>query len=341
MELYLNDSNINIDEFVNKYLKDVSVELKNNPKFKENLSELIKFITNKKNPSDSIPPFQLVVSEDGRAFEIRSGIRSDPDCLNERLQNNKRYNQVRFSLDERNNMEVLFSIGVFYKYDDFARNIRDDITASDQMKKLYDVSRSNNTPTVISVFHRHKVVLSNGIEICCTRYSDAYPLNCDFYDEKELRAETVIHSPRKWNYNVMPGRPSFEFNPSIINVYRFVNQLGVVHVDSLSGKDGTIQACECFATTEHPEKLGFLAEPIIICKNGQDYIPTDVQKMYPEMNVGDLEREMNLSFYRGIKTSETMRNNPDMAKELEKITGEGLMRKYNIDEEDLLSGKSR
>lgn len=342
MELYLNDGNINVDDFVNKYLKEVSVELKNNPQFKENLRIIIGYLTNKKSSNDIIPPFQLVVSEDRRAFEIRSGIRSDPDCFNDKLKNNKRYNQVRFSLDDRNCMEVLYSIGVFYKYEDYAKNISEDITADDTRKSMFDISQSRYTPTVINVLHSNKVFLSNGIEIGSASYSDEYPLNCNFTDENELRKETMIHSPRKWYFNLMPARPPFEYNPSAVNVFRYSNQLGIVNVQTSVGKNRAVQnVCKCFATTDHPEKLGFLHEPIIIFKDGKEFIPSEVQQMYPGMDENALEREMNLSFYRGIEESETMRYNPAMAKKVETIVRESLINNYEVDEEELTSGKNK
>ena len=336
MRLYLYDSNIDIKEFIEKKLGGVSKELTSNPQFESQLYRAICFLTRQGMGSKIIPPMELVVLDNGRGFEIRSGIRKSPECGNEYLQNNKNYDQVRFTLDDNNCMQVLRSNGVFYQFDDYMR-----INMAPEYKNKFRVSNSQITPTIISTYHDHRTFTSDGIEVEHSVYTDQYPLSCSFENERELPVQTMIHSPRKWGFNVLPEPAPYEFIPMVTNAHRYTKELGSVHVQSRISNDKPIDYAVYASTTEYPDILGYTSNPYKKIENGKEVITEDYQKYFPNMEIWEVQREVNKSFYYGIKTSKSMDMKPEVCEKMQELTKESLVNKYGVNEDELSNERSR
>lgn len=337
IKLFLQDSNIDIkNDFINKYLQGVSDELKNNPQLDSQLYSAICLLTRRGLSREVIPPMELVIFPDGRGFEIRSGIRPSPDCGNENLKNNKNYDKIRFSVDDKGTMEVLKSNGTFYKFDDYMK-----IDMSSEYREKLSVCNSHDTPTIISTYHDHRSFLPNGIEVEHSMYSDLYPLGSNFESEQELKNQTMIHAPRKWNFNLMPDSAPYEFMPYSVNAHRFINGLGLVTAQSRRGKNGNVNASVHAANTEYPDLLSYAQVPVKVYSNGQEMISPDYQKYFPGMKLWEIEKEVNLSFLRGIDTSKTRDIKPEVYSSLKQTMQEQMEKRYQIDPSELSEERSK
>ncbi len=321
--IYLDNAYIDIQkDFIDKYLTSIDENFKKNPQFISELFTALHFLTRKKD-NEVLPPFELNVYDDGRGFEIRSGIRKCPDNINPELQNNKNFDMVKFTLDDKNNIELTQSNGVFYKFEDYAK-----IEKAPELKSKYEMLNSRDTPTVISTYHTHTTILSNGIEVEKSSYSDQYPLGLPFESDSELKNQTMIHSPRQWYFNSIPERANWEFNPFSTNSYRFTETLGLVVSQFKSGKSGMVEGAEYPANTEYPDKLGCFPTPVKKYANGKEEITPEYQESFPGKSVWDVEKEVNISFRKGIDTSKTKDINPIVYENLKNVTDAALERRY-------------
>ena len=336
IQLFIQDANININDFIDNYLQNISDDLKNNPKFKEQLYSAINYLTRKNELSERIPPLELSVGEDGRSFEIRSGVRQSPETRNEYLRDNKNYDQVKISLDNNNNMEVTRSNGVFYKFDDYMK-----VDMEQDIKNKLSMLNSSRTPTILSAYHTHRTFLPSGIEVEESTYFDQYPLSCSFSDERELKVETMAHAPSQWYYNLVPGKAKFEFMPSVTNAYRSANDLGIVNVQSQNGRNNNVNFGFYPANTEYPEELSYSPTLIGKYESGKIVIDDNYQKYFPGMNQREIQKEINKSFLKGIDTSRTQETKPEICDALREMVRNGLVTMYGVNEEELETGKTR
>lgn len=321
--IYLDSAYIDIQkDFIDKYLTDISDDFKKNPQFISQLFTSLHFLTRKQG-KEILPHFELSIHDGGRGFEIRSGIRKCPDCGNPELQNNKNFDMVKFTLDDNNNLEVVQSNGVFYKFEDYIK-----MQQKPEIMDKFKILNSRDTPTVISTYHVHTTVLPNGIEVEKSTYSDQYPLGSPFESDNELRAQTMIHSPRQWYFNSLPKNANWEFEPFCTNSYRFTETLGLVISQCRSGKSGPVTGAEYPSSTEYPDKLSCFPTPVKNYVNGKEEISPDYQEIYPGKSVWDVEKEVNISFRKGLDTSKTKDINPEVYENLKKVSDAALDRRY-------------
>ena len=335
MQLFINDENFDVEDIIVKNLGGVSRDLINNPQFKSQLYDAIRYLIRKRKSSDLVPPLELVVRGDGKGFEMRSGVRQSPECGNEFLQNNRSYNQVSFTIDEYNDMEVLKSNGVFYHFDDYMK-----IDMDPAYKNKFKISNSRQTPVIISTFHEHRTFMQSGVEVERSYFSDRYPLSCGFEDDSSLKRETMVHSPIKWNYDIMPDNAAYEFVPSVTKIYRFTNSLGIVHVQSREN-NGPLHAAAYAASTEYPDILGYTPVAYKKYENGNEIISDEYKGYYPGMAIWEIEREIGKAFYRGIGTSKSQETKPEICDKMREMTIEGLTSMYTIDLDELTSSRSK
>lgn len=325
-----------IEEFIKQYLDKLDDNLKNNPAFKEAVTKSLDYLTRKWDSSVNIPPLELTVYDDGKGFEIGGGVRRDPDNGNPQLQNNKHHSRVKVSINENNVMEVTEYGGTFYRFDDY-------VNINENNQEEFRGMNAHSTPVVLKVFHAHKTIMPNGMEIEGSRYSDAYPLSCAFEDERELVAETVIHSPSNWNYNVMPDRPRYEWRPYIFKAHRWINSPGLVTIQTSYGRDGKVDAAEYPAGTEYPDKLTTGPTPYLEYKNGEPVISESYHRDYPDMNRWDLEVMLMKTFYQSIDYSRSnqISDRREICESIKELTKEGLINRFHVEENEIEEGRKR
>ena len=327
LTIFLQDSNIDLNkEFMEKYLVKVSDDIKKNPSFTRQLYAALAFLTRKARMEDRVPPMELSIAEDGRSFEIRSGIRPDPDCLNDDLKSNKCFETVKFTLDGKNNMNVTMMSGTLYRYDDFMK-----VSQGTPKEQEFKIFNSHDTPTVLSVFHRNIVVLDSGIEVSRASYADQYPLGITMDNENELKIQTSIHSPQKWNFNFVPDGARFELNPIKTNDYRFINSLGIFTSLLSTGRNGKVEAKEYLANTEYPEVLSASTPlPFREYQDGVRKMNPRFAEYYPGKDEKEIEKEVEQSFANGLDTSKTKEFNPQVYEILKKYVDGAFEQKYGI-----------
>ncbi len=340
IKIFLQGNNVDVKkDIVDKYLQNVSGELKNNPQFESQLYEVISFLTRRKSYNDPIPPLDLSVSDDGKVFMMGSAVRPSPDCGNEMLQNNKNYSQVKFSVGENGIMEVTKYDGTFYRFDDYMRAIPED------SRKSFSSLNSSLTHTIISVFHDHRTFLASGIEVEHSIYSDQVPLIDDFNDEQALRMETNSCAPREWNFNIIPSNARLQFRPVTTKTFRYIDKLGLVDVITAMGDSrGTkvVRSETHTVNTEYPDIITYESVPLTVRNaRGEDEISEDYQEEYPGMRVWEIEREVNKRFLRGISTSKTRDIRPEVSENLTEAVKNGLVKRYNVPEDELDSSMVR
>ena len=325
--LNFQDANINLqEELIDKYLGRVNEKLVKNPSFLRLLQNGLSFLTTKVNLSDRIPLMELSISEDGRTFEIASGIRPDPDCRNELLQNNKNYRVVRFTLDEKDNMDVLTFDSTLYNFDDYMKT-QENLGPNNP----YNIYNSKDTPTILSVFHKNIMVSEKGVEVSRSTYQDQYPLSIQLNDEKGLKIQTSMHSPKIWRFNTVPDPAYFEFNPIRANAYRFNDSLGLITYVISSGKNSPIRAIDYVASSEYPEILS--ANPAILRNYDEKGYPS-VDPNFKDSNPGktdeEIIREVEQKFAEGVEYSRTKELNPEAYEAVKELVNAGLEKKYGI-----------
>ena len=328
--LRIQESPANIDEFISTYLGNVSSSIRHNPKFKRELEEALKILTEKRFNDKEIPAMELVIDIDGSSFEIISGIRRDPYVANPKLSENRMFNKVRFSASGINGMEITRWKGTFYQFDDFV-NID-----SEYKKKIYGLT-SKSTPTVIDVSHAHKTYTKDGIEVEESRYSDYYFLSCDYHNDDALRRETIIHAPVKWNFDIMPESPRFENKPYVFKASRYLNSLGLVTVQTKSGRNGQIEGAHYPAGTEYPDQLTTGFTPYLTHSNGQTSITQFFERLFPGMRREAIETELMKTFYKGIDNSASVKRLglSDLCNKMKEKTKFELVNRYHVDANEL------
>jgi len=328
--IYLDDANVDLQkEFVDKYLGNVDEKLKNNPSFMRQLYSAIYDLTRKTAISFTVPPLELFIADDGKSFEIRGGVRPDPDCFTESLKENKCYEQVRFSIDDKNNMSVLSSMGNFYKFDDFMKAFKGSL-----LEKQYSIYNSNDTPTICSVYHKNRVFLDSGVEVALSTFSDKYPLGLVTMDsEVQMKAQTMIHSPREWYYNLVPDHASFECNPTRTNAHRFKDSLGIVYLQTTNGKNEPVKLSEYISSSEYPEVLSVNPTPVFEFENGKAKLNSCYQDELQGMNEYEIKKQICIRFLKAVDYSETKNINPEMYETMRKLVADGLESRYQYKEE--------
>lgn len=321
------------------YLKGVSEELKNNPEFLTMLSDELRFLVSKKKLTDYIPPLELTISDDGKEFSIRGGIRPDPDCANEELNENKNYRQVKFSIDDNGNMEVTRNSGTFFRFDAY----KNAMTYNNSSQEVFNRLTSSETPTVILVYHKHRTVMPDGIQVEESSYSDACPLSCSYENDINLISQTNFHTPRSWNYNVMPAAPQYETMPYVFKAYRYSQMLGQVEVQTRYGKENNAKRTYDIhmAGTEYPERLIAYPDPVMHFENNALVVTPDYKERFDGMSTFAIETEIMKSFYRGVNGSRTKDDNPRMYEAVEERVRESLEQRYGVDTDELKSGMNR
>lgn len=330
-KIYVDETSNLKTDLVDKYLGNVDDNLKNNPVFMEQLYSAIKHLNRKTVSSQFVPPAELYVSDDGKTVEIREGIRPNPDCLNDDLKNNKCYEQVSFSIDKENNLSVTTSSGSFYNFNDFMKACK-----GSKLEKQLSMFNSYDTPTVCSVYHKNKIFLESGIEVALSTYSDNCPLGSNAMDsEVQMRSQTMLHSPKKWCYNLVPEHASFELNPSRTNAHRFIDNLGIVYLQDSNGVNSPVHLTEYLSSTEYPDHLNVNPTPIFEFVNGKPILNEAYQKYYPGMNEYEIKKAVNIGFLDGIEGSKTKDINPQVYDSLKKLVETGLEARYGyVKQED-------
>ena len=328
VKLFFNDQNVDVKkEIIDKYLGEVDDGLKNNPSFISELYEAIHRLTTTSSESPNIPPIELYISDDNKCVELRGGIRPDPKCGNEILsKNNKLYEQIRFSLDENNNMDVLTSSGAFYMFSDFMR-----VSQGTEYKQQFSNLTPSDTPIVCSAYHTNKTFLSSGIELAISTYSDVYPLGggMSMDSEREMRAQTMIHSPIKWYYNLVPGGARFESNPQKTNLCRMINDLGIVGVSVSNGLNTPIKYSEYISTTEYPEFIRVNPTPLFeYNKDGNPVLNDAYKSEFGDLNSYEIKKRINIGFFEGVENSRTKEERPLVYESLRELSLDALEARY-------------
>ncbi len=308
-------------QIVDKYLEGIDQRFKDNPMFIRLVSDELRNLIVTNSVSKLPPHLNINISDDGKSFTIEGGIRPDPDNMNPILADNKNYRSSTFSIDENNIVEVTRYSGTFYRTKDYVNNNPDFLVGS---------MKVNNVPTVISVYHNHRYVNKDGIEIEHSTYSDAYPSSCDYNSDNELVAQTFIHAPQDWKFNVMPSPARFQYRPFVVKAYRYNNLLGLVNV-LYTGRDGKINWEEYAASTEYPELMGTNPSPIFKMENGKQSVDPYYTDVYPNMSKEDIEKEVMKGFYMGILGSKTRLVNPEIYENLVNSVKNSINNQYGID----------
>lgn len=341
MHIMVNEGYIDeASEITEKYLKEVSEDLKYNPVFLSMLSDELRFLVSKKRLTDLVPTLDLNISNDGKSFMISGGVRPDPDCVNEELNENKNYRQVKFSIDDNGNMEITRNSGTFFRFDAYKNAVAYNNGPS---QEVFNRLNSSETPTVISVYHKHRTVMPDGIEVEESTYSDTCPLSCSYENDSNLISQTNFHEPRSWNYNVMPTAPQFETMPYVFKAYRYGQTLGQVEVQTRYGRENDAKRSYGIypAGTEYPERLSTYPDPVMRFENNALVVTPDYKERFDGMNTFAIETEMMKSFYRGVNSSRTKDENPRMYEAIEERVRESLEQRYGVDMEELNSGMKR
>lgn len=339
IKLFIDSPNMDIKkDIIDKYLGEVDDSLKNNPSFMNQLYYAIRFLTEKSSLSPRVPPIELHISDDGKSFALKSGIRPDPYCMNEALRNNKCYNQVQFSLGNENNMEVFLSSGTFFKFDDYVR-----VQEDSELGKMLSRFSSSETPVVCSSYHRKLTFSDNGIEFGDSSYSDVYPLGGAYImgDEREMRAETMIHSPTKWYFNLLPESPRYEFAPHKTNFHRFEDRLGIVTYLKSDGKDGRTFIYDYLSSTEYPERLSSIPLPLGEYKNGDLELCGEFKERFEGLSSREVEKQILIDYLKGIDNSETMRYNKQMYENVRNLVVKSLEKRFGYKEDTEEKGMTR
>ena len=95
------------------------------------------------------------------------------------------------------------------------------------------------------------------------------------------------------------------------------------------------------AGTEYPDELTYSPYPIARYESGEKIIDPRFKSIYPDVDDSEVERKVEEEFYQGVTGSKTREYRPEIYEQLEEIARAGLMKKYNIDPEELQEGKSR
>lgn len=335
IDLFFEKENIDVkSEIIDKYLSSVDDKLKNNPSFISELYSAIRHLT-QKNPNGLIPSLELYISDDGKGFELRGKIRKNPNCINDLLQNNKCYEQFSFDLDDKNVMSVTMLTGTLYKFDDFMK------IGAGSLADKFKIFNEHDTPTVLSVFHRNKQFLENGVEVSNSTYSDQYPIGITMDNEKEIKVQTVLyHAPKKWYFNLVPGEPEFEFNPLRSNAHRFSDSLGIIEYQIKSGKDGQVRGYEYLSSTEYPERLGGNPTPLCAYVDGKKEYTQAYLESYPGKSEQEIVKQLEISFAKGIEFSKTKEINPEAYEGIKNMAFAGLEKRYgiNINNPEVIQG---
>lgn len=333
MDLCLKNGSVDANMFIEKNLQAVSDDIKNNPKFEMALTSAIMELTETNKLSGYYPPIKLIVANDGRRFILRGGIRPSPYVGNPDLKDNRCFQQVDFKVDKNNNLEVISSYGVFYRYRDYIRNAN----MGPRDKDLFNPSYERDTPTIISTYHTHETYLPEGIQVEKSSYSDTYPLSCDFRDDQQLMEQTMIHSPSQWFYNITPDHAQWEYVPFATNVHRFKDELAIVHASKRDGRRGNVVSEDFVSMTEYPDMLSTVPTAYKRFKDGKIVVTDEYQKYYPDMKPFDLDREMHKIFLKGIRTSKTweISERRPVAKKMQEMVRESLINRYGVPEEEL------
>lgn len=330
INLYLQDANIDLQkDFIDTYLKEVDEKLKDNPMFIRHLYSAIALLTRKGAMNNHIPPIELSISEDGRSFQLIGGVRPNPDCYNENLKNNKNFESVSFNLGENDELHITESSGTLYKFDDFMK-----AHEGSEYGKKFQIFNSQGTPTIISVYHKNTIISSDGIEVAKSTYSDEYPLGITMDMERELKAQTFIHAPRKWYFNLRPDEAPFEFDPIKNNAHRYLERLGIVTYQESVGKNGVVEVRDYVSSTEYPEVLA--ANPTVLKKyeRGKESITPEFIELFPGKNEKEIYKEIELSFASGVEGSKTKDINPRAYEAVKEQVQKGLEKKYGISPEE-------
>ena len=329
IKLNYQDSNFDIQtELVEKYLNGVSDKLKNNPSFVKQLYSAVHFLTTKLKSEDYIPNIELSISEDGKSFSLIGGVRPSPYCQNPNFQNNKCFEKVEFSLEGKDDdMTITTYSGTFFNFADYRKEYNDE-----EMKQKFGNCQERDTPTVISVYHTQNMFTKDGIEVSRSSYSDDYPLSVSMQDENALKVQTMVHSPTKWYFNLIPEPARFEFNPTRRNAHRFLHGLGIVQVLNRTGLDRDYsirtEAADYVAGTEYPELLSTSPAPFRTYEGNGAVITPQYEQYYPGMSSKELEKELEKIFAAGLDTSKTRDSNPEAYNALKAITSKWLEKKY-------------
>ena len=339
IKLFIDSPDMDIKkDIIDKYLGEVDDSLKNNPSLRSQLHSAIRFLTEKSSVSPRVPPMELHISDDGKSFALKSGIRPDPYCMNEALRNNKCYNQVQFSLGNDNSMEVFSSSGTFFKFDDYVR-----VQEDSELGKMLSRFSSSETPVVCSSYHRKLIFSDKGIEYGDSSYSDVCPLSdaSIMQDESEMRAETMIHSPAKWYFNLLPESPRFEFAPHKTNFYRMENRLGVVTYLKSDGKDGQVDEYEFLSSPTHPEKLSIIPLRFKEYKDKGLELCGEYKKRFEGLPDSEIEKQILIDFLKGVDCSEAMMYNKQMYENVRNLVVKSLETRFGYKEETEEKGMTR
>ena len=301
IRINLQNANNIKEELISKYLTGLKSEMINNPQFESQLYSAVNLLTRTKpGEGERVHPLDLVISDDGSKFEIRSSVRPDPDCLNQELQGkNMCYEQVKFEVNENEAFLVTTSTGTIHDLETVKK-----VNAEMGVDNKWAQFNGNTTPTLLSAQHRNVAFLANGIQISSSSYSDSNPTSLRLSDTEALKNQTMIREPEMWGY-YGPVPPSRPFNPSIAHSYRLANELEIIHFSVMDGKNPA-HVAEYAALTEYPELMRYISGmPIQTQVNGVWTINPVYAEAYPGMTAEQIKKVVREQFLNGIDMSKS------------------------------------
>lgn len=319
IRINLQNANNIKEELISKYLTGLKSEMINNPQFESQLYSAVNLLTRTKpGEGERVHPLDLVISDDGSKFEIRSSVRPDPDCLNQELQGkNMCYEQVRFEVNENEAFLVTTSTGTIHDLETVKK-----VNAEMGIDNNWTQFNGNINPTLLSACHQNVAFLKNGIQISSSSYSDSNPVSLRLSDTEALKAQTMIREPKAWSYNG-PTQAQFSFSPSIRHAYRMPNELEVIHTSIIDGKNPA-QVAEYAALTEYPELMRYISGmPIQSYENGTWTISPAYAQAYPGMTAEQIKKVVREQFLNGIDMS---KSSPEMCEVMKQQMNGGFQR---------------
>lgn len=140
------------DEFLEKFGDKFAEPLKNNPGLPIEVYKALGLVFNKTHEKEPDPSASLMIDDDGRSFTIRSSVKGNPYGSNNGSDGIS-FNQVRFSLDEQNKLNVVSSFGMLVDLEEYKRRGGN----KDILKGVND-NILDKMKTVLSVYHSNSVI---------------------------------------------------------------------------------------------------------------------------------------------------------------------------------------
>ena len=341
MEVNIQNSNINLDEFIEKYLSGVSEDLINNPQFRPQLISALEFLTRKDNEQETLEDFNIIIGKNGLSFSITSGIRTAPKKDKPDLENNRNYDKVEFvvdnfdidetGVDKRKGLEVIRSKGTFYKTAEYVKSYPE--SGIGKKAKTEGEYYLSTFPTIVSAHYDHRRFSREGIEIEHSTYEDKCPCQSNFDTESDIKYETDNHKPTLWKFKTYPNSPkSYEECPTVTNKHRYKYRLGIVTSYKRVGKDDSSAHREAYDYVFKGDYPEYIAHSDTFFKDHNVGMINEVfTSKYPEGTKPlKIESEISLSFFNNLDASKTRGYRPELLEEIRSLSQTGLKEVYGI-----------